>query len=157
MLRRAITVIVPVLSFAIIGPVAQAAATKHAIKLTIRDSTITSQGDRPGNKQTTAGLVSGNPFGHGVESISDKVASATSTTFKFKGTITIYTTHGNINATINFTVTPASSGGATGTGGGNITGGSGRYIAAHGHYTFTGNEAANSSVFVSHVIGTVTY
>ncbi len=157
MLRRAIAVIAPVLALTLAPPLAQAATRQHALKLTIRDSTISSQGDSPGNKQTTAGLVSGNPIGHGVESISDKVTSATSATVTLKGTIAIYTTHGIITGTIDIQVTPTSNGGATATGDGKITGGSGRYAKAHGKFNFAGSERANSSVFVSHVTGTVAF
>ena len=62
---------------AITVTLAQAAPTKRHLKLTIKDATINSQGDGPGDKQSTAGLVSGQPFGHAVESITDKVTSAT--------------------------------------------------------------------------------
>ncbi|MFZ0042853.1 MAG: hypothetical protein WAK93_16195, partial [Solirubrobacteraceae bacterium] len=129
----------------------------HQIKLTIKDATITSQGDRPGNKQTSTGLVSGKPFGHSVESIADKVTTVTSTTITFAGRITIYTAHGIINGTIEIKIKPKSSGGATGTGTGTITGGTGSYTGAHGAFTFTGAESANSTVFVSHVTGTASY
>ena len=91
MLKRRTAAIIALLSLAVAAPLASAAPTKHQLNLKIQDSTITSQGDRPGNKQTTAGLVSGNPFGQGVESISDKVTKATQTTFTFQGKITIYT------------------------------------------------------------------
>ena len=82
------------------------ALNKHQLKLTIKDATITSQGDRPGNKQTTAGLVSGKPFGNGVESITDKVTARPTTTITFAGTITIYTTHGIITGTIDIKIKP---------------------------------------------------
>jgi hypothetical protein len=157
MLRRAIAVVAPVLSLTLAPPLAHAATTQHALKLTIRDSTISSQGDSPGNRQTTAGLVSGNPIGHGVESISDKVTSATSATIILKGTIAIYTTRGIMTGTIDIHVTPTSNGGATATGDGKITGGSGRYARAHGKFTFAGGESSNSSVFVSHITGTVSF
>ena len=127
MLTRTVAIIVALGSIAIATPIAQGALNKHHLKLTIKDATITSQGDRPGNKQTTAGLIAGKPFGNGVESITDKVTAVTSTTITFAGTITIYTTHGIINGTITIKIKPASSGGATGTGTGNITGGTGRY------------------------------
>jgi hypothetical protein len=156
MLRTAIAVIAPLLSLTLAPPPAAAAATQHALKLTIRDSTISSQGDSPGNRQTTAGLVSGDPIGHGVESISDKVTSATSTTVTFKGTIAIYTTHGIMTGTIHIQVTPTSNG-ATATGDGKIIGGTGRYTRAHGKFTFAGSESPNSSVFVSRVTGTVSF
>jgi hypothetical protein len=154
---RTVAIIVALGSLALAAPIAQGAPNNHQIKLTIKDATITSQGDRPDNKQTTAGLVSGKPFGHGVESITDKVTTITSTTITFAGTITIYTTHGIINGTITIKIKPASSGGATGTGTGKITGGTGSYTGAHGTFTFTGAESANSTVFVSHVIGTASY
>ena len=157
MLTRAIAVIVPVLSLTLAPPLPQAATTQHALKLTIRDSTISSQGDSPGNRQTTAGLVSGNPIGHGVESISDKVTSTTSATVTLKGTIAIYTTHGIMTGQINIHITPTSNGGATGTGDGKITSGSGRYTKAHGKFTFAGGETPNFSVFLSHVTGTVSF
>jgi hypothetical protein len=156
MLRRALATIVPLLTIAIIAPPSQAATT-HSLKLTIKDSTITSQGDRPGARQHTAGLVSGNPLGAGVESISDRVASATSTNFTFQGTITIYTTDGTLAATIKFTVTPTSSGGANVTGGGDFTGGTGRYAGARGHFHATGSETANSSVLIAHARGSLSY
>jgi hypothetical protein len=154
---RTVAVIVALGSIAIAPPIAQGAANKHQIKLTIKDATITSQGDRLGNKQTTAGLVSGKPFGHGVESITDKVTTVTSTTITFAGTITIYTAQGTITGTIKIKIKPASTGGATGTGTGKISGGTGSYTGAHGTFTFTGSESANSTVFVSHVTGTVSY
>jgi hypothetical protein len=157
MLKRCIAVIIPILSLAIAAPLAQAMPKQHQLKLTIKDSTITSQGDSPGNKQNTAGLVSGNPFGRAVESISDKVTNATSTTITFSGTITIYTTQGTVTGTIKFKIIPASNGSATGTGGGKVTNGTGRYKGAHGKFTFTGAEAANSPVFVSHVTGALSY
>lgn len=157
MLRRAIAVIAPVLSLTLAPPIAQATTTKHALKLLIQDSAITSQGDGPGNRQTTAGLVSGNPIGHGVESISDKVTSATRTRVTFKGTITIYTTKGTMTGTIDIKITPTSTGGATGSGDGRITGGSGRYTGAHGKFTFAGGESSNTPVFVSHVTGAVSF
>ena len=62
MLTRTVAIIVALGSIAIAAPIAQGARHKHQLKLTIKDSTITSQGDRPGNKQTTAGLISGKPF-----------------------------------------------------------------------------------------------
>jgi hypothetical protein len=154
---RTVATILALGSIAIAAPIAQGAPNEHQIKLTIKDATITSQGDRPGKKQTTAGLVSGKPFGHGVESITDKVTTVTSTTITFTGTITIYTQHGIINGTIKIKIKPASGGGATGTGSGKITGGTGSYTGAHGTFTFTGAESANSTVFVSHVIGTTSY
>ncbi len=154
---RTVAIIVALGSIAIAAPIAQAAPNKHHIKLTIKDATITSQGDRPGNKQTTAGLVTGKPFGSGVESITDKITTVTSTTITFAGTITIYTTHGTINGTITIKVKPASSGGATGTGTGKFTRGTGSYAGAHGTFTFTGAESANAPVFVSHAIGTASY
>lgn len=154
---RLAAIIVALGSIAIATPIAQGAPNKHQIKLAIKDATITSQGDRPGNTQTTAGLVSGKPFGHGVESITDKVTTVTSTTITFAGTITIYTTHGIIDGKIKVKIKPASSGGATGTGTGKITGGTGRYTGAHGTFTFTGAESAHSTVFVSQVIGTASY
>lgn len=157
MLTRTVAIIVALGSIAIAAPIAQGALNKHQLKLTIKDATITSQGDRPGNNQTTAGLISGKPFGNGVESITDKVTAVTSTTITFAGTITIYTTHGTINGKITIKIKPASSGGATGTGTGNITGGTDRYTRAHGAFTFTGAESANSTVFVSHATGTVSY
>lgn len=157
MLTRTVAIIAALGTIGIAAPIAQGARNKHQLKLTIKDSTITSQGDRPGNKQTTAGLVSGKPFGKGVESISDKVTAVTSTTVTFVGTITIYTRHGIINSTITIKIKPAPSGGATGSGTGNITGGTGRYAGAHGAFTFTGAESANSTVFVSHATGTVSY
>jgi hypothetical protein len=154
---RTVATILALGSFAIAAPIAQGAPSKHQLKLTIKDATITAQGDRPGNRQTSAGTVSGKPFGHGVESISDKVTTVTSTTITFVGAITIYTAHGSINGTITIKVKPASSGGATGTGSGTITSGAGSYTGAHGAFTFTGAEGANATVFVSHVIGTVSY
>jgi hypothetical protein len=157
MLKRCVAMIAPILSLAIAVPVAQAAPKSHHLKLTIKDSTITSQGDSPGNKQTTAGLVKGNPFGRGVESISDKVTNATSTAITFNGTITIYTAQGTLTGTVKFKITPAPNGSATGTGSGKITNGTGRYKGAHGKVNFTGAQAANSSVFVSHATGTVSY
>jgi len=161
MLTRSIAVIAVIATTAVatlIAPlVAGAAPTAHPLRMTINDSTITSQGDRIGNRQTTAGLVAGNPLGNGVESISDKVAKATNTTFTFKGTTTIYTTHGSVSGAITITITPQSSGGATGTGSGTITSGTGRYAGAHGHFTFTGSEGATSSVFSSHATGTISY
>ena len=157
MLTRTVAIILAMGSIAIAAPIAQGAPNKHQLKLTIKDATITSQGDRPGNKQTTAGLVSGKPFGHAVESITDKVTTVTSTTITFAGTITIYTTHGIIKATIKIKIKPASNGGATGTGTAKITGGTGHYTGAHGTFTFTGAESANSTVFVSHAIGTASY
>jgi hypothetical protein len=154
---RTLATILALGSIAIAAPTAQAAPRTHRFKLTIRDATITSQGDRPGNKQTTAGLVSGNPVRHGVESISDRVTAVTSTTVIFAGTITIYTVHGNINGTIAITIKPTSHGGATGTGSATITSGTGSYTGAHGSLTFTGAESATSALFVSHVTGTVAY
>ena len=115
MLKRTIAVIVAMLAVAITVPLAQAAPTKHHLKLTIKDATINSQGDRPGDKQSTAGLVTGQPFGQAVESITDKVTSATSTTVSFDGTITIYTSQGNLTGSIHIKITPTSTG-ANGTG-----------------------------------------
>jgi hypothetical protein len=146
-----------VATLAVATPIAQGAPSQHHIKLTIKDATITSQGDRPGDKQTTAGLVSGQPFGHGVESITDKVTTVTSSTITFSGAITIYTARGTVNGTITVTIKPASNGSATGTGSGKITGGTGHYKGAHGTFKFTGAESANVPVFVSHAHGTVSY
>lgn len=157
MLTRTLATIVTLGAIAIAAPIAQGAPTKHKIKLTIKDATITSQGDRPGNKQTTAGLVSGKPFGHAVESITDRVTTVTSTTITFAGTITIYTTHGTITGPIKIKIKPTANGGATGTGTVKITGGTGSYTGEHGTFTFTGAESANSTVFVSHATGTVSY
>jgi hypothetical protein len=153
---RLVATILALGSIAIAAPIAQGTPNRHQLKLTIKDATITSQGDRPGNKQTTAGLVSGKPFGYGVESITDRVTTVTSTTITFAGTITIYTAHGIINGTITIKIKPTN-GGATGTGTGKITGGTGRYTGAHGTFTFTGAESANSTVFASHVTGTASY
>jgi hypothetical protein len=144
-------------SLALAAPIAQGASAQHHLKLTIKDATITSQGDRPGAKQTSAGVVSGKPFGQGVESITDKVKAVTRTTITFSGAITIYTTRGIITGTITIRIKPTSSGGATGTGSGNITGGTGDYAGAHGAFTFTGAESANPPVFVSHARGAVSY
>jgi hypothetical protein len=155
--KRTATVILVLGSIVIVAPIAQGAPNSHQIKLTIKDATITSQGDRLGNKQTTAGLVSGKPIGESVESIRDTVTAATSTTFKFAGTITIYTAHGRLEGTITFKIKPAANGGASGTGNGKFTGGTGSYTGAHGTFTFTGAESANSTVFLSHVVGTASY
>ena len=155
--RHTVAIIVAIGSIAIAPPIAQAVSNTHQLKLTIKDATISSQGDRPGNQQTTAGLVSGKPLGHAVESITDRVTTVTSSTITFAGTITIYTTHGIINGTIEIKIKPASNGGATGTGSGKITGGTGHYRGAHGSFTFTGAESANSTVFVSHLTGTASY
>ena len=157
MRTRTVPIILAVGSIAIAAPIAQGATTSHQLKLTIKGVTITSQGDRPGNKQTSAGLVSGKPFGDAVDSISDKVTAVTSTTVTFAGAITIYTTHGTINGPIKIKIKPTAHGGATGTGIVKITGGTGRYTGAHGAATFTGAESANSPVFVSHATGTVSY
>jgi hypothetical protein len=154
---RTIAIILAIGSSAIAASTAQAAPSRHQLKLTIKDTTITAQGDRPGNKQTSAGLVSGMPFGNGVESISDKVTTATSTTITLVGTITIYTAHGIVNGTITIKVKPTKNGGATGSGTGKFTGGTGHYAGAHGTFTFTGAESANSPVFVSHATGSVSY
>ena len=154
---RLVATILALGSCAIAAPIAQGTPNQHQLKLTIKDATITSQGDHPGNKQTTAGLVSGKPLGDGAESITDKVTTVTSSTITFSGTITIYTTHGTISGTITIKIKPASSGGATGTGTGKITAGTGSYTGAHGTFTFTGAESANSTVFVSHLSGTASY
>ncbi len=156
MLKRTIAVIVAMLAVAITVALAQAAPTKHHLKLTIKDATINSQGDRPGDKQSTAGLVTGQPFGQAVESITDKVTSATSTTVSFDGTITIYTSQGNLTGSIHIKITPTSTG-ANGTGRGTITHGTGPYRNARGNFTFTGAESANSPLFVSHATGSVSY
>jgi hypothetical protein len=152
---RMVATILALGSLAVATPIAQGASDHHHIKLTIRDATITSQGDRPGNKQTTAGVVDGEPLGHGVESITDTVKTVTSTTITFSGAITLYTTRGTITGTIEIKIKPGSSGGATGTGSGTFTGGTGHYRGAHGTFTFTGAELSHSPVFVSHVRGTV--
>lgn len=149
--------IILTLALAVPAATAQASPKTHQLKLTIQDSTIVTQGYGLDNKQITAGLVSGNPFGQGVESISDKVTKATRTKFTLKGTIAIYATHGEMTGAIQFTVAPASNGGATGMGGGTFTAGTGIYKGAQGKFTFTGVEAPHASVFVSHVTGTVAY
>jgi hypothetical protein len=154
---RTVATILALGSLAVAAPIAQGASNQHKIKLTLKDATVTSQGDRPGDRQTTAGLVSGDPIGHGVESITDKVTTVTNTTIAFAGAITIYTNRGTITGTITIKIKPASSGGATGTGNGKITGGTGHYTGAHGTFTFTGAESTSSPVFVSHVSGTVSY
>ena len=153
MTKRRIALIVPTVILAILPSAAQAAHRTHHIELIIQDSTIT----KLGVKQTTAGLVSGAPFGHSVESIAETVTGATSTSVSLRGTITIYTTHGTVSGTVGFKVTPAAAGGATGAGRGKISGGTARYKGAHGSFAFTGSEAANSSVFVIHATGKVSY
>ena len=157
MLTRTLATIVTLGAIAIAAPIAQGAPTKHKIKLTIKDATITSQGDRPGDKQTTAGTRLRKPFGHAVEWITDQSRPSTSTTITFPGTITIYTTHGTITGPIKIKIKPTANGGATGTGTVKITGGTGSYTGEHGTFTFTGAESANSTVFVSHATGTVTF
>jgi hypothetical protein len=157
MRTRTVAIIVALGSIAIAASVAQGAPGKHQLRLTIRGVTITSQGDRPGSKQTSAGLVFGTPFAHSVESLTDRVTSVTSTTITFAGTITIYTTHGSLSGQIKIKIKPAPNGSATGTGTGEITGGTDTYTGAHGAFTFTGAESASSAVFVSHVIGAASY
>jgi hypothetical protein len=67
-IKRTVAAIVPILALATTLPLAQAAPAKHPLELTIKDVTINSQGDQVGDKQSTAGLISGNPFGRAVES-----------------------------------------------------------------------------------------
>jgi hypothetical protein len=157
MIKRTIPVIAAMLAVAGITPLAQGATTTHQLKLTVEDVTINAHGDQPGDRQTTAGLVSGNPFGDAVESINDKVTSATSNGITLTGTLTIYTSRGTITAAIKFKVTPKSAGGATGIGRANITGGTGTYGHARGSFTFSGAEKPNSPLFISHATGTIAY
>jgi hypothetical protein len=151
--KRCVALIVPMLLLATLAPGVQAADRRHHIRLIIRDTPIAKQGV----KQTTAGLVSGAPFGNGVESIAESVTAATRTSVSIRGTIIIYTLQGSVSGTVSFGFIPAATGGATGSGVGRITGGTGRYAAAHGKFAFTGTEAPNSSVFVLHATGTVSY
>ena len=157
MSKRTIPVIAAILALAGIAPLAQGATSTHQLKLTVKDVTIDAQGDQPGDRQTTAGLVSGSPVGHAVESINDKVTSATNNGIALAGTITIYTSRGKITATLNIKVIPKTTGGATGTGSANIQGGTGTYSHARGSFTFNGTEKPNSPLFVSHTTGTITY
>jgi hypothetical protein len=157
MRTRSIAIILAAAGIAAAVPAAQGATGKHQLKLTIRDSTIVAQGDRPGDRQTTAGLISGPAFGSGIESISDRVTSASASTFSFAGTITIYSSHGTLDGMITIRIKPQAKGGATGAGTLTITGGSGRYKGARGALTFTGAESARSSVFVSHASGAIVY
>ncbi len=157
MIKRTIPVIAAMLGLAALAPLAQGATATHKLKLTIKDVTINANGDRPSDTQTTAGLVAGDPFGRAVESVNNKVTSASSSGVTLEGTLTIYTTHGTMTAAIQTKVTPTSTGGATGTGSGTITGGTGSYNHAGGSFTFRGAEHPNSPLFIVHAVGTAAF
>jgi hypothetical protein len=153
MLKRHLAPLGPLMILIAVAPTAQAAARTQSIKLIIRDTPVSKQG----LKQTTAGLISGAPFGTGVESIAERVTAATHTSIGLRGAIHIYTPHGSVTGTLSFNVTLAANGSASGLGSGQITGGSGSYSGAHGTFEFAGTEAANSPIFVIRATGKVTY
>jgi len=162
MLKRSLAVasaglVVAVLAVA--APFASAAHASHAIKLTLHSFNTGSKGkpDQPGNRQTGVGLVTGQPIGQGVSTLSDKVTSASQSGIKFVGVFTIYTVHGSMTGKIHLTVKPNSSGGATGSGTGKLVSGTGAYKGITGSFTFRGDQSPNAPDFTAHLEGSATY
>jgi hypothetical protein len=157
--RRRIALAISLIGLAIAAPLAHAGPTSHHIKLTIHSFTTSSStsNDTPGTRQMGVGLVSGTPIGQGVSTLADKVTTASQAGIKFKGDFTIYTVNGNLSATITINVKPNATGGATGSGAGTFTGGTGRYRGAHGQFTFTGSQTASAPDFTVHLSGTAKY
>ncbi len=142
-----------------INVTAARAAQSHRLKLTLDNYTVASQGqaEKPGSKQTAVALVSGNPVSQGVAYATNRVIKTTRSGIVFAGKFTIYTLQGSLTGTTNFTITPNSSGGATSTGSGKLTSGTGRYRGAHGKFTLNGGQSATAPAFVLHTTGTVSY
>ncbi len=154
-MRRTAILLSPALCGLVLAGAAQAATPSKPLTLTIRDSTIVSNGDSPGDYQITAGLVSGT-FGSGVESIHDKVTAVSPTEITFQGTIKLYFGAGTISGPITIHVFPHPDGSATGQGTSTLTHGTGRFAGVHARFSFQGRETTNAPVFVSHATGTFT-
>jgi hypothetical protein len=163
MTRRRIAVAVPLIAIAaavpLVAPLAQAAPASHKLKLTIHSFTTAYIGkpETPGSRQMGVGLVSGSPVGEGVSTLGDKVTSASQAGIKFSGAIAIYTVNGTLKGTLKLAIVPNSTGGATGSGSGSFTDGTGRYKGAHGTFTFTGSESASQPDFTVHLTGSASY
>lgn len=159
MLKRSSALIVPAVVLAIAAPLATASGASHTLKLTLHSFTVSSssKSDAPGTKQDGVGIVTGQPFGQAVSTLHDKVIKASRSELKFAGRFTIYTVHGSLTGKIHFTVKPRSNGGATGSGGGQMIGGTGRYQGAHGSFHFTGSQGPKAPDFTARLTGNVSY
>jgi hypothetical protein len=92
-----------------------------------------------------------------LNSLTDTVTAASQAGLTFKGKLLIDTVKGGLIGTVTINVTPSSTGGATGSGRGTFTGGTGRYKAAHGTFTFTGSQSATAPDFTVHLSGNARY
>jgi hypothetical protein len=154
MRKRYLAVLAPLLGLMAFSVPAAGAATKHQVNVTIRDAAIATQG----KTTITAGLVSGQPYGPGVESTSTQVIKRSSSAITIKGRGTLYFKAGTLTTTLLFTVTPTQGGkGYRLSGAGNIVSGTGIYKGATGSSTFTSSGKSSNPITVVHVIGTVSY
>lgn len=75
----------------------------------------------------------------------------------FTGTIRVYMNKGTLKGTLEGTGGPAPGGGLDFSGTGRITKGTGKYKGAHGKFTFTGGQPANSTISTQAIEGSVKY
>lgn len=154
-LRRTATLLSPALAGLVFAAGAQAATPAKPLTVTIRDSTIVAHGDAVGDRQITAGLVSGT-FGRGVESIHDKVTAVSATEITFQGVLKLYVGGATLSGPITIHIFPQPDGSANGQGTGAFTRATGRFAGLHARFTFHGSELPGSRVFTSHATGSFT-
>ena len=75
----------------------------------------------------------------------------------FTGTLRVYLNKGTVTGTLDGTGGPAPGGGIEFSGNGEITKGTGKYKGAHGKFTFTGGQPADSPVATQAIEGSVRY
>jgi hypothetical protein len=154
-MRRTAMLLSPALAGLVFAGAAQAATPAKPLTLTLRDSTIVTQGDAVGDSQLTAGLIWGT-FGSGVESIHDKVTAVSTTEITFRGVVKLYVGGATLSGPITIHIFPQPNGSATGKGTGTLNHGTGRLAGLHAQFTFHGSESPTFPVFTSHATGTFT-
>ncbi len=135
------------------APLATAASTQQAkpIQTTNRLTTLSSGGSSLINVGTSDGKIGGASV-HGAL----RAVVRTSTPPKFTAMGTLFYAAGTLRYTLNGTTTGGPNGSLRIRGTGTFTGGTGKYLGAHGHFTGSGTKPASS--FETFTLkGTVSY
>jgi hypothetical protein len=132
--------------------VAPASAPNAAKAKSINAQVTLAQLTQSGNTSKDAGEYVGTP---GRRSAVLQRVVQTGQTATANGTV--FTRVGKWKYRADVTVTPQPGGSLGFTGRAKITGGTGRYSDAHGHFTFTGSAPRNSNVATFQVTGTIKF
>jgi hypothetical protein len=132
---------------------APAQAASHNIDSTVKLSAIEETGSPPvSGSAHYAGTIKGT-LGSGAV-VGTNVFGPVGV---FTGTLRVYLNKGTITGTLEGTGGPAQGGGLDFSGTGEVTKGSGKYKGAHGKFTFTGGQPADSTVATQQIEGSVKY